>query len=125
MSALDSGKRPKVRVTIKGYTYRSSVASMGGRFLVGVSAEVRNHAGVAAGDEVDVDIALDTEARKVAVPADFRKALDGDAKAGAFFDSLAYSHQSRHVLSIEAAKTPETRQRRIDKAVIMLHEGRK
>jgi Bacteriocin-protection, YdeI or OmpD-Associated/Domain of unknown function (DUF1905) len=125
VAGLGAGKRPKVRVTINGYTYRSSVASMGGRFMVGVSAEVRERAGVAGGDEVDVGIELDTEPREVAVPADLAKALGRDAAAKRFFEGLSYSQQQRHVLSIEGAKTPETRQRRIDKAVETLREGRK
>ena len=124
VSGLGAGKRPKVRVTIEGYTYRSSVASMGGRFMVGVSAEVRERAGVAGGDEVDVDIELDTEPREVTVPPDLAQALGRDAKAKRFFEGLSYSQQQRHVLSIEGAKTPETRQRRIDKAVVTLREGR-
>ena len=82
-------------------------------------------AGVAAGDEVDVDLELDTEPRAVAVPSDFAEALDRDAEARCFFDGLSYSHQRQHVLAIEDAKTPETRLRRIDKALAMLREGRK
>jgi hypothetical protein len=121
---LGPSKRPKVRATINGYTYRSSVASMGGRFMLGISAEVRERAGVAAGDEVDVDIELDTEPREVTVPADFKKALVRDAKAKRTFDGLSYSNRQRHVLSIEGAKTPETRQRRIDKAIGTLREDR-
>jgi hypothetical protein len=121
---LGPSKRPKVRATINGYTYRSSVASMGGRFMLGISAEDRERAGVAAGDEVDVDIELDTEPREVTVPADFKKALVRDAKAKRTFDGLSYSNRQRHVLSIEGAKTPETRQRRIDKAIGTLREDR-
>jgi len=124
VESLGSSKRPPVRVTIKGHTYRSSVASMGGRFMLPVSAENRESAGVAAGDEVDVDIELDTEPREVAVPLDFTDALDRDPDARRYFDGLPYSHKLRYVLSIEAAKTAETRQRRIAKSVSMLREGR-
>ncbi len=123
VAALGPSKRPAVRVTINGYTYRSTVASLSGEFMLPVSAEVREHAGVAAGDEVDVDIELDTEPREVAVPPDFAEALDRDADARRHFDGLSYSHKLRHVLSIEQAKTAETRQRRIAKAVSMLREG--
>jgi hypothetical protein len=123
VSSLGSSKRPKVRATINGYTYRSSVASMGGRFMLGVSAEVRESAGVAAGDEVEVDIELDTEPREVSVPPDFAKALGRDAKAKRTFDGLSFSNRQRHVLSIEGAKTAETRQRRIDRAVSTLRDG--
>ena len=125
VEALDAGRRPPVRATINGYTYRSSVASMGGRFLLGVSAEVRSKAGVAGGDRVEVDLEVDTEPRDVAVPPDLRTALDQNPAAAAFFDGLAYSHRLRHVLAVEDAKTPETRQRRIAKAVEMLAAGKK
>ncbi len=124
VARLGPTKRPAVRVTINGHTYRSTVAVYGGDFLVGVSAENREAAGVAAGDEVDVDIELDTAPREVVLPADFAAALDGDLDARRFFDSLSYSNKRRHVLAIEDAKTAETRQRRIAKAVTALREGR-
>ena len=124
VAALGAGKKPPVRVTIRGYTYRSSIATVSGNFMVGVSEDVRRKAGVAGGDEVDVDLELDTEKREVAVPADFAKTLDGDPAARRFFDGLSYSNRQRFVLLINDAKTPETRQRRIEKSVAMLHEGR-
>ncbi|MCA1597526.1 MAG: YdeI/OmpD-associated family protein [Chloroflexi bacterium] len=124
VAGLGAGKRPAVHVTLNGYTYRSTVAVMGGQFMLPVSAEVRSHAGVAAGDEVDVDMALDTAPREVTLPVAFSEALAADAAAHEFFDGLSYSNQRRIVLSIEDAKTAETRQRRIDKAVTMLREGR-
>jgi uncharacterized protein YdeI (YjbR/CyaY-like superfamily) len=73
---------------------------------------------------VDVDIELDSEPRTVDLPADLSDALDGEPKAREFFDGLSYSKQRWHVLSVEGAKTPETRQRRIEKSVEMLREGR-
>lgn len=124
VAELGSGKRPQVRVTIRGYTYRSTVAVYGGRFVIGVSAEVRKRANVAAGDEVDVDLGLDTQPREVNVPADFAAALDPHPDARRFFDGLSYSDRRWYVLGIEEAKTPETRQRRIDKAVERLRSGR-
>jgi len=124
VESLGSGKRPKVRVTIKGYTYRSSVAPMGGRFMLGVSAEVRDRAGVAGGDMLDVEIELDTAPREVSVPPDFAAALKRDADAKRFFDGLSYSKKQWFVLSIEGAKTAETRQRRITNAMSRLREGR-
>jgi hypothetical protein len=124
VEALGSGKRPAVRVTINGYTYRNTVAVMGGVYMVGVSAEHRAGSGVAGGDEVDVDIALDTEPREVVVPDDFAAALDAEPKARATFDGLSYSNRSWHVLSIIGAKTDETRQRRIGKSIEVLREGR-
>ena len=114
---LGPSKRPPVRVTIKGYTYRSTVASMGGEFWVGVSAENREGAGVSAGDRVDVDIELDTEPREVTVPPDLKKALGRNAAAKKNFEKLSYSNKRRYVLQIEDAKTVETRQRRIDRTV--------
>jgi len=124
VASLGPSKQPPVRVTINGHTYRSSVASMGGEFMLGVSAVVRENAGVAAGDEVDVDIELDTEPREVMVPPDFADVLDRDADARRYFDGLSYSNKQRFVIPIEEAKTAETRQRRIAKAVSMLREGR-
>jgi hypothetical protein len=117
VASLGSSKHPMVLVTIGGYTYHSSVASMGGVFMLPVSAENRKGANVAAGDEVDVDIELDTEPREVAVPPDFMDALDRDMDARQHFNELSYSNKRRYVLSIEDAKTAETRQRRIAKAV--------
>jgi hypothetical protein len=124
VTALGPSRRPKVHATIAGYTYRSSVASMRGRFMLPVSAAVRDGAGVAAGDEVDVELALDTEPRAVTLPPDFADALDRDAAAARCFDGLSYSHKQRHVLAIDAAKAPETRRRRIAKAVASLREER-
>ncbi len=120
MAGLGPSKRPKVSVTINGYTYRTSVASMGGAFLFGVSSDVREGAGVAAGDEVDVEIELDTAPREVTVPADFGAALDAEPAARRTFDKLSYSNKSWHTLQVEGAKTDETRQRRIAKAVAEL-----
>lgn len=124
VESLGGSKRPPVRVTINGYTYRSSVASMSEVYMLPVSAEVREHAGVVAGDEVDVEIQLDTEPREVVVPPDFASALDGDAGARRFFDGLSYSNKRRFVLAIEAAKTAGTRDRRIAKTIATLREGR-
>ena len=124
VASLGPSKRPPVRVTINGHTYRSSVAPLGGEFMLAVSAENREAAGVAAGDEVDVEIELDTEPREVIVPPDFADAINRDADARRFFDGLSYSNKRRYVMGIEEAKTAETRQRRIAKAVSMLREGR-
>jgi hypothetical protein len=124
VASLGPSKKPPVRITIGGHTYRSTVASMGGKFMIPVSAEHRMSAGVAAGDEVDVEIELDTEPREVSIPPDFSNVLDRDADARRFFDGLSYSNKLRFVISIEEAKTDETRQRRIEKALSMLKEGR-
>ncbi|MEP6729906.1 MAG: YdeI/OmpD-associated family protein [bacterium] len=124
VASLGPSKRPAVRVTINGHTYRSSIASMGGKFMLGVSAEVREAAHVAAGDTVDVEIELDSEPRSVTVPADFKKALSASVTAMRYFETLSYSNKLRIVLAIEGAKTDETRNRRIAKSVEMLKEGR-
>jgi hypothetical protein len=124
VTSLGSSKRPPVRVTINGHTYRSTLASRGGQFMLPISAENRASAGVAAGDEVEVDIELDTAPREVTVPPDLAEALERDVVAKRYFEGLSYSQKQRHVLPIEQAKTAETRQRRIDKALSMLREGR-
>jgi len=124
MTALNAGKKPKVSVTINGHTYRSSVATVDGGPMVGVSEVVRTAARVKGGDTVDVDIALDTAPRTVAVPADFAAALDKVPAARKTFDGLSYSLQRFWVEPVVGAKTDETRQRRIEKAVATLREGR-
>lgn len=123
LAALGPGKRPSVRVTINGYSYPSTVGSMGGRSLIPVSAEVRGRASVSAGDEVDVDVVADDSPRQVEVPADLSAALDREPAARQAFGRLSYSGQRRYVLAIEQAKTAETRQRRIGKAVAELSAG--
>jgi hypothetical protein len=124
VAALGSGKRPPVRVTVKGYTYRTTVAVMGGEFWIGVNAEHRAASGVEAGEELDVELELDTAPRELAVPADLQAALDADADARRTFDSLSYSNRSWHVYSVEGAKTDETRRRRIAKSIDALRAGR-
>ena len=123
VAALGQGKRPKVTVTINGYSYPSTVGVMGGLSLIPVSADVRAKAGIAAGDEVDVDVVPDTGPRTVEVPADLAEALARVPAARQAFDKLSYSGQQRYVLSIQQAKTPETRQRRVEKAVTELSAG--
>jgi hypothetical protein len=122
VAALGSSKRPPVRATINGFTYRSTVAVMGGKFMLGVSNEVRQSAGVAAGDTVDIDLELDTEAREVPIPPDFAAALARDAKAKKFFDGLSYSKKLRLVIPIDI-KNVETRKQRIAKTVEQLKKG--
>jgi hypothetical protein len=124
VEGLGAGKRPPVRVTIKGHTYRSTIASMDGRSMVGISAENRAAAGVAGGDVIDVDIELDTAPREVDVPPDLAAALKKDAKARMTFDALSYSNKNWHVQSINGAKSEETRARRVAKSVAALREGR-
>lgn len=120
VEALGAGKRPPVRITLKGYTYRSTVAVMGGRYMVGVSAEVRKAAQVEGGETVTVDIALDEAPRDVTVPPALREALAKNSKARKAFDRLSYSRKRAHTLPIEKAKTDETRLRNVAKAITAL-----
>ena len=108
VDALGAGKRPPVRVTLNGYTYRSTIAVMGGKFTVGVSAEVRAAAGVAGGDTLDVDIALDSAPRTVTVPPDLEKALKRDAKARARFAALCTASKRRWLYRLNRPR-PTTR----------------
>jgi hypothetical protein len=125
VAALGAGQRPPVLVTLGDYTYRTTVARMGGRFLVGINAEHRAAAGVAAGDQLEVDIRPDTEQREVSVPADLAAALAQDTKASAFFDQLSYTHRKEWVRWVEDAKRPETRATRLTKTVDSLREGKR
>jgi hypothetical protein len=117
VDGLGSTKRPLVSVTINGYTYRSAIAPMGGIFMLGISEEVRNAAHVKAGDTVDVDVELDTKPRDVEVPPELAKALAKDAKAKKYFESLSYSGKYRLTAPIANGKTPETRERNLEKAM--------
>jgi hypothetical protein len=121
---LGAGKRVKVVVTINGYSYRSSFAPRGGEYMLPVSAEHRQGAGINAGDDVEVELEVDTAPREVTVPEDLAGALDTDVAARQIFDGLAYSHRLRYVLWIEGTKVTETRRRRVEKALAMLKEGK-
>jgi hypothetical protein len=123
VEALGAGRKPAVRVTVGGHTYRSTVATMGGRFMLPLSAENRTAAGAAAGDRVEVAVALDTEPRTVEVPADLTAALDAEPAARARFDGLSYSARLRHVLAVEGAKAEATRARRVAGVVAALLGG--
>lgn len=125
VATLGAGQRPPVVVTINGYSYRTTVARMGGRFLVGINAEHRANAGVSAGEHVDVEIVTDTEPREVAVPDDLAAALAKDAEASAAFERLSYTHRKEWVRWIEEAKRQETRETRLVKTVEQLREGKR
>jgi Domain of unknown function (DUF1905)/Bacteriocin-protection, YdeI or OmpD-Associated len=117
VGALGEGKRPKVAITINGPTWRSRVASKGGRYLVGISAANRAAAGIDEGDEIEVTLELDTEPREVDEPADLKVALDAAPIVRAAFDRLPFGLRRRQVNVIEAAKTAQTRERRIERLV--------
>ena len=117
---LQAGRRPKVVITINGHTWRSSVASQGGRFLVGISAANRAASGIELDDEVEITLELDTEPRVVAEPTDLAEALDADPLAREAFDRLPYGLRRKHVTAVEDAKSTETRQRRITRLIATL-----
>jgi len=117
VTALGAGRRPRVTVTLGGHSFRTTIAPMSGRFFIPLSAENRSAAGVAAGDEVDVGIEVDTAPREVVVPADLRAALEADRVAAEAFDRLSYSHRKEWVRWVEEARKAETRERRIAKTV--------
>jgi uncharacterized protein YdeI (YjbR/CyaY-like superfamily) len=120
---LGAGRRPAVVVSVNGYEYQNTVGVMGGRHLVSVSAAVRKVTGLKAGDPVRVVLTLAGGPREAAVPEDFAAALAADQAAGAFFAQLSNSLQRYHVDNINAAKAPETRRRRIEKAVALFQQG--
>jgi len=114
VAGLGPGKRHAITVTINGHSYRSSVAPYRGKYMIALSAENREKAGVAGGDEVEVTIELDDQPRTIEEPAVLSAALAADPAARAAFDTLSFSNQRRHVLAIDGAKTDATRQRRLD-----------
>ena len=124
VEGLGAGKRPPVLVTINGFTYRNTVAVYGGVYMIGVSAENRAAAKVKGGDEVDIDLELDTAPREVDVPPELQAALDADPAAKATFDRLSYSNKSFHALQVTGTNNPETRARRIEKSIATLREGK-
>jgi hypothetical protein len=119
VTALNSGKRPAVTVRINDYTYRSTIAPMAGVYMLPISAEVRAGAGISAGDTIEITLELDTEPRDVDIPEDLAAAMTPESRAA--FAALSYSAKRRLTIPINDAKTPETRQRRITKAIESLH----
>jgi hypothetical protein len=120
----EGAKRFPVVATVNGYTWRTSVARMGGEFLVGLNKEVRSGASVAAGDTVTLELKLDTEPRAVEVPPALAQALQTDPEAKAIYDGLAFTHRKEYARWIAEAKRDETRERRVAKALEMLHTGK-
>lgn len=121
---LGAGKKPPVKVSVNSYAYRSTVATIDGKFMVGFSADHRAASGLSGGDAVEVEIELDTEPRTVGVPADLQAALDAEPRAKATFEKLSNSLKGYHVSQVTGAKTAETRKRRIEKSISVLREGR-
>ena len=123
VEALGGGKRPPVTITVNGHTWRSRVAVLRGRSLLGFSLAHREAAGVATGDEVEVDLEIDDEPRTVDVPEDLARALDADPVVHAAFDRLPDGRRRQHVRSVESAKKPDTRARRVRQVVASLRDG--
>lgn len=117
VDSLGSGKKPLVLVTLNGYTYRSAVAKMGGQFLISLSSENRKNAGVKGGDTLEIEVILDTEPRTVEVPEALQAAFEANPTGQIAFNRLTPSKQKALVLSINDAKTEETRAKRVVKAI--------
>jgi hypothetical protein len=120
----EGAKRFRVVATVNGYSWNTSVTRMGGEFLVGLSREVRQAAGVQAGDEVMVSLRLDTEPRLVELPAELSEALDSEHEAQANFEAMAFTHRKEYARWIGDAKRADTRQRRVAQAVEMIRAGK-
>ncbi|WP_433385093.1 YdeI/OmpD-associated family protein [Actinoplanes sp. CA-142083] len=122
VAALGGGARPPVTITVNGHSWKSRVAIMRGRHLLGLSNANRQAAGVVIGEEVEVEVALDAEPRVAVEPPDLARALDADPVARAAFDQLTQSQRREHVRAVESAKKPETRTRRVEKVIATLRD---
>ncbi|GAB2476943.1 hypothetical protein GCM10027063_17480 [Promicromonospora xylanilytica] len=119
--SFERGKRVPVTVTIDGgYTYRNTITSMGGQYLISFNSETRAATGRGAGDEVEVTLELDDAPRTVEVPDALAQVLATDTAAAEAWGQLSYSKQKAHAQSIDGAKTEETRARRLDKVLAEL-----
>ena len=118
-----AAERPPVLVNVNGYEYRNTVAVMGGKHMISISAAVRNATGLKGGDPIRVTLTVADMPREVTIPPDLAAALAADEQASAFFGKLSNSMQRYHVNNITAAKSADTRQRRIDKAVALFRAG--
>lgn len=125
VATLGTSRKPAVKVTINGYTHRSTVATVSGAFMVGVPPVFREGAGVGPGDDVEVEIVLDTEPREVTVPPELAAALARDAAARSAFEALSYSNKRHLAEPIADAKSDETRDRRVARALEELRAGRR
>jgi hypothetical protein len=124
IAALGGGGRPAVSVDLNGHQFRYTIAAMGGRHMIGVNKDIRNATGLGSGDVVTVTLALDASPRDVDMPEDLAAALANEPQAKAFFEKLSNSLQRYHVGNVESAKTPETRDRRIAKAIELFLAGK-
>lgn len=122
VEGLGGGKRPSVRVTVNGYSYRYVIASMGGRFMIGVSSAIRAETGLKAGDPIEVEVVLDDSPREVDVPAELAAALAADPAAQTAWEKLAFSHRKEHARAVAEAKAADTRARRVEKTLAALRQ---
>jgi hypothetical protein len=120
IEALGTSKKPAVKVTVNGYVYRSTVAVMGGKFMIPFSSAHRGASGINAGDKIDVTLEMDTEPRTVELPEDLAAALGKAKGARAAFDASAPSKRKEFVRQVVEAKAQDTRERRIAKIVAEL-----
>jgi hypothetical protein len=124
IAQLAAGKRPPVLVNVNGYEYRNTVGVMGGKHMISVSAAVRKATGLKGGDPIRVTLTVADTPREVVLPADFAAALAADEQASAFFGTLSNSLQRYHIDNLTAAKSADTRQRRIDNALALFRAGK-
>ncbi len=124
IEGLGAGKKPPVKLTVNGYSYRSTVATVDGTFMVGFNADHRAASGMRGGDEIDVEIEVDREPRTVDIPADLAAAFEAEPKASETFDKLSNSMKGYHVAQVTGAKTDDTRRGRIEKSIAVLREGK-
>jgi hypothetical protein len=117
VASLSSSKKPAVKVSLNEYEYRSTIAVMGNKFMIPVSAEHRAGAKIKGGDHLTVTLELDTEPRILEIPEDLAVAFEQNASAKAKFEALSYSQKRIHTLSVEGTKNPETRAKRVSKAI--------
>ena len=120
--AVFGRERPPVHGTINGAPLRSTIAKYGDDYFVPIKRELREAAGAAAGETVDMELELDTKPRIVRLPKDLAAALDDEARAS--FDRMSYSHRKEYVDWIKEGKREDTRRRRIAKAVELIRQGK-
>jgi hypothetical protein len=125
IAQLAAGRRPPVLVDVNGYQYRNTVGVMGGKHMISISAAIRQATGLKGGDPIRVTLTVADAPREVEIPADFAAALAADERTSAFFGKLSNGMQRYHVDNINAAKSADTRQRRIDKAIALFRDGKK
>ncbi|TMB61667.1 MAG: DUF1905 domain-containing protein [Chloroflexi bacterium] len=120
LTALGQRKRAPVKVTINATSFRTTIAVYGGKSYVGVRREIREAAGVTAGDQLTVGLEFDAELRTVDLPEALRVTLEGDSKAAAAFEKLSYTRKKEFVEWLMGAKQPETQRRRLAQVIAML-----